>query len=356
MPGVRQESVSPPLSAAKQAKQNLIPRRRGPTPTPVFDAYWHFAAERQRIFRERLLGHDWTTKDVVLQRYRFTNAYRASDRVSQYLITHVIYDRDRDWKDIFLRVVLFKLFNKIETWRELESRLGTVDSLSFDVELYTSTLNHIREVRGTLYSAAYIMPPAQAFGSNQKHVNHLRLLQHMLEMHLHLKLLECQTGAEAFKELVSFPSIGPFLAYQLLTDLSYASQIPFTEAEFVCAGPGALDGLRKCFSDPGDFTPAELIAWTVERQEEEFAKRDLHFEDLWGRPLQLIDCQNLYCEVGKYAREAFPGVAGTSGRKRIKQGFRPHAEPLSSWYPPKWGLNGRVEAWLGRRTLPSGVS
>ena len=29
---------------------------------------------------------------------------------------------------------------------------------------------------------------------------------------------------------------------------------------------------------------------------------ELDFQNLWGRRLQLIDCQNLFCEVDKYSR------------------------------------------------------
>lgn len=48
--------------------------------SPVYDLYWRFATERQAIFFARLEGQPspWTS-DPVLQAYRFTNAYRASD-------------------------------------------------------------------------------------------------------------------------------------------------------------------------------------------------------------------------------------------------------------------------------------
>ena len=47
--------------------------------TPVFDAYWTFAAERQRMFMRRVLGSTppWTN-DPVFEQYRFTNTYRVS--------------------------------------------------------------------------------------------------------------------------------------------------------------------------------------------------------------------------------------------------------------------------------------
>ena len=77
--------------------------------TPVFDAYWYFAAERQRIFLRRTKGVNTSelTSDPVLAVFKFTNAYRASDRVSQYLIRKVIY---RDDLPTDLDNLLFRIF------------------------------------------------------------------------------------------------------------------------------------------------------------------------------------------------------------------------------------------------------
>ena len=66
----------------------------------------------------------------------------------------------------------------------------------------------------------------------------------------------------------------------------------------------------------------------------------LSFAGLRGRPLQLIDCQNLFCEVDKYARVAHPEIVGHSGRSRIKQRFQPVMDRVPAWFPPKWGING----------------
>lgn len=91
--------------------------------TEVYESYWRFAAERQEIFFRRAGGTTgpWT-RDTVLATYKFTNAYRASDRVSQYLIRNVIYRADlpNSPSEVFFRILLFKLFNKIETWQLLE--------------------------------------------------------------------------------------------------------------------------------------------------------------------------------------------------------------------------------------------
>src|SRR5437763_91328 len=87
-------------------------------PTPVYNTYWRFAAERQAVFFRRLERRPppWTF-DPVIRVHKFTNTYRASDRVSQYLIRSVIYRPDRPTTpaEVVFRVLLFKIFNKIET-------------------------------------------------------------------------------------------------------------------------------------------------------------------------------------------------------------------------------------------------
>ena len=116
--------------------------------------------------------------------------------------------------------------------------------------------------------------------------------------------------------------------------------IDFSENDFTQAGPGALRGIKKVFENPGDYTPAEIVLWMTERQDEEFARLGLPFGGLWGRPLHAIDCQGLFCETDKYCRQAAPELA--SARKRIKARFTPTPEPIRLFFPPKWDINDRL--------------
>ncbi len=314
-------------------------------PTPVYRAYWTFAAERQNIFFKRVHGlrPPWTT-DEILSDYKFTNAYRASDRVSQYLIREVIYrsDRSQASDETLFRILLFKLFNKIETWELIENELGVVTWKGYEFRRYDRLLQRARKNRNPIYSAAYIMPSCLFFGENQKHRNHLRLVELMMTSGLSARLTEALSMSEAYRELLKFPSIGPFLAYQYVTDINYSSITDFSEMEFVVPGPGAIDGIRKCFYNPGVTNDTDIIRLMSDIQEEEFERLGLKFPYLWGRRLQLIDCQNLFCEVGKYARVAFPNARGSSLRSRIKQKFQPTSTVISYWYPPKWGINTNI--------------
>ncbi len=310
----------------------------------MFDTYWRFAAERQAIFFRRLRGSEppWT-HDPILGTYKFTNVYRASDRVSQYLIRGVIYEGEQSLNEVFFRIVLFKLFNKIETWELLIRDLGTVCYADYSFKRYDKVLSDALSQGGRIYSAAYIMPSgAGTLCSTRKHRAHLKLLELMMESDLPSRIADARTMSEAFGLLRSYPMMGNFLAYQYVTDINYSNITAFSENEFVVPGPGACSGIRKCFESPGGLVEADIIRLMVDRQMEEFDRLGLRFETLWGRPLKLIDCQNLFCEVDKYARYAHPECQGISRRKRIKQRFRARADRLEYWFPPKWGLNEKI--------------
>jgi len=324
---------------------NIFTKSSLPKPTAVYDTYWRFAAERQEIFFRRFLNAPppWTN-DPILAKHKFTNAYRAADRTSQFLIRNVIYRGDQAPEEAFFRCILFKIFNRVSTWELLEAALGEVCHSSYSFRRYDQILRKARGRGERIFSAAYIMPShASGFTDRSKHRNYLRLLERMIIDKVPSRLLELNSMASAFELLRSYPLMGNFLAYQFVMDINYSTITNFSEMEFVVPGPGARDGIYKCFGTTGDFAEADVIRLMAERQEEEFARLGLAFRSLWGRRLQLIDCQNLFCEVSKYARLAHPEIPGISGRTRIKQIFTHAPQPIHYWFPPKWGVNERLD-------------
>jgi hypothetical protein len=145
---------------------------------------------------------------------------------------------------------------------------------------------------------------------------------------------------QVFELLRSYPSLGHFLAFQFAIDLNYSAITNFSEMDFVVAGPGARGGIRKCFSDAAGLDEAEIIGLVTSMADDEFARLGLRFSRLGdSRPLQLIDCQNVFCEVDKYARVAYPEYTLPGGRARIKQKFAANRLFVTQFYPPKWGIN-----------------
>jgi hypothetical protein len=316
-----------------------------PKPTAVYDSYWHFAAERQNVFFRRVQRElpPWTDDSIILN-HRFTNAYRASDRVSQYLIKNVIGDQRHSVNETFFRIMLFKIFNRISTWQLLEQEIGNISLQQYDYSLYDQVICNAMAAKRRIFSSAYIMPSgSSAFGSQLKHQNCLRLIEVMINDELPSRLADSKSLKEVVEMLKEYPMIGDFLSYQYAIDLNYSDEIiNFSEMDYVKPGPGALDGISKCFSNLGDYDEAGIIRWVTDRQDKEFSKRNIAFKDLWGRRLHLIDCQNLFCEISKYARVAHPTVTGVSERTRIKQKYTAGIALEEQWYPPKWGINERI--------------
>lgn len=312
-----------------------------PARDEVYRAYWEFAAERQRIFLRRAAGAPgpWT-QNPILRQYKFCNAYRASDRVSQFLIRDVIYDGEFAEDDMLMRIVLFRLFSKIETWRALERELGTITRATLRGEQLARTLEHLH-AHGPIYTSAFILCANKAFGHDRKHLNHIELVRTMFRRRaLPTAVARARSLADVYERLCSYPLIGPFMAYQLAIDINYSPLTDFSEDEFTVPGPGAERGILKVFPNARRRDMPAIIKWMSDNQETETARLGIHLPTLYGRRLYAIDCQNLFCELDKYARVAYPELK--SNRQRIKSTFAPTGPLPEPFYPPKWGLNEQL--------------
>lgn len=312
----------------------------------AWDLFWAFTRERHAIYDRRIAGQPppWTD-DPILARWRFTNAFRAADRVSQYLIRHVIYEGDPNPQETLFRVLLFKWFNRIDTWELLTRELGELTFRSFDLAGADRVLLDARARSERVYSAAYIVPPT-ATQPRPKHAGHLRLTAHLVESGLTERVRASASLEDLYRVLLACPGMGPFLAFQFAIDINYSTLTDHDEDEFVVAGPGALDGLSKVWPAASPQDATALIRRTVEEQHVQLGVDGNPFTGLWGRPLKLIDCQNLYCEISKYLRGVRPDIMGRSGRTRIKQRFSGDARReavAEPFFPPKWGIG--VQAW-----------
>lgn len=305
----------------------------------IWRTYWYFASERLAILERRQAGVQgpWSA-DPIFQAYKFCNTFRATDRVSQYLIRNVSYgDADAVPEEIVFRTVLFRLFSKERTWEIMTQFFGHQPMMA-DIPHLAEPLQQAMKL-GAIYTNAFILCANNAFGFERKHENHIALLKQMfLRDHLAQKILEAKSLKQVFEMLKSYPLIGDFMAYQIAIDLNYSDVLAFSENDFTSAGPGALRGIEKVFLYRDSVKPDQVVMHMVENQEKAFADLGLTFNGLKGRKLQAIDCQGLFCEVDKYCRVAFPLLK--SERVQIKNKFKPDSRPLPLFLPPKWNLVG----------------
>ncbi|MEK7497399.1 MAG: nucleotide kinase domain-containing protein [Patescibacteria group bacterium] len=304
----------------------------------VYDTYWKTAAERQTIFFKKLKGLTAPyTDDLIYQSFKFCNVYRASDRVSQFLIKNVIYKRKTTPNDTLFKIFLFRLLNKNETWNLLENKLGEITVSNFNFKRYSRALGEIR-LLGPIYGNAFILCANKVFGYDKKHQNHLALLELVFKREMNVnKLLGSKSLKELFQTLRELPLIGDFMAYQLAIDFNYSKVFDFDENDFTIAGPGAERGIRKCFVDIDGRDSEYIIKHMVNNQEKEFQRLGIDFKNLFGRPMHTIDCQGWFCETDKYSRVKFPALK--SNRSKIKSKYLPSKQPIELFYPPKWKLS-----------------
>ncbi len=325
------------------------------TPSPwtiVFETYWKFATERPRIYEKRVKGEPqpWTA-DPILLAHKFTNPFRAADRTSQYLIREVIYEptASTDAEEVVFRILLFKLFNSIPAWEALKAKFGMPTWKGFNEAAYVAELgNAWNNGKGVkIWNAAYMQNDLKNYShvsAKNKHPRYIRLLKEMMSTNVTGKLQAARTYFDAFQVLRAYPLHEEFIAMQHLTDLNYSEVIDFNENDFIIPGPGALNGIQKCWGIlPPNVTPSEIIMMCVTDQDAFLARFGEQPIRLLGkRPLHAIDCQNLYCETDKYARKKHPqfNLPDRNGKlkNKIKQTLKPKGPLDAPFFPPKWNL------------------
>jgi hypothetical protein len=310
----------------------------------AFRLYWRFASKRQEAYARRVSGaiSPWTD-DAILAQYKFCNVFRVCDRVTQDMLRSAIYSvaaTEMSPIDRLFRTVVYRFFSEPSTWAYLDETFGQLTATSFDERKFTDALDHRMERGERLYTGAFILCATQAYGYERKHHNHGALFAALVanDAAIIRSMLASRSLGELYTELRALPLIGKFMAYQIAIDINYGPDVNFSESSFVAAGPGAERGLKKCFVSWGRESPESLIQWVMENQEVVAEHYGYAAPTLFGRRLQSIDCQGLFCETDKYCRVALPELR--SARSRIKATFQPRPTIGEFFAPPKWRLDG----------------
>ena len=221
------------------------------------------------------------------------------------------------------------------SWELLLDNFSDITLNTFDIDKYSKVLKEAKDNGIKIYNDAYISCANKVFGKASKHDNHLCLLNKMFNIDkIDEKIVKCKNMEEAFNLLKSYPLIGNFMAYQLITDINYSDVVDFSEDEFTKAGPGAIRGINKCFIDKGNMSYEDIIKYMYSIQEDEFKRLVLDFKKTNNIKLMLIDIQNIFCELDKYLRVYKPELK--SNRVKIKKQYTPKKEKIQYIYPPKW--------------------
>lgn len=289
-----------------------------------FESLLYFVWEREAIRRAREAGlerEQWTS-DPVFQKYKFTNIRRRDDRVSQWVITHLIEPAvDNGDEHLWFTLLVARLINWPPTLlRLLNAGVIPCSPADFNAEAFESVLEEAK-THGKVYSGAYMLYPTKMEpGGNKSRAVAKYIIGSAVQRSGAIQQAMwggCEAG-HSVEELVEALSqcfgISTFIAGQVAADLTY-TELNFTDLySYAPIGPGSSRGLnylhgRKPFAAWGqrDFNRALIVI-------RERVARELGITDL-----TLHDVQNCMCEFSKYCRVVM-------GEGKPKTTYKPETE------------------------------
>lgn len=315
-----------------------------------------FVLDRYRIHKRKDvkgLPAPWT-KNPVLQEFKFTNVRREHDRQTKYLIDNITNNPELSLEDKIVNSFMFRSWNNWSTLRdfgfpykaeqlydpELKGRIRDKFYHLQGKEPERLWYNNAYNQGGTKSAWKRLFPDSPIEKDIPLRPFHVGVW--LGEQKIVEKLLKAKNQQEAFETIKSVRGFADFLAYQVFVDLTYIEDFPFSENEFVIAGPGCKRGLDHIFIDKDGMTYEECIFWLrnkIDRTVSLFNSKELNawcksnnklnktylcdvvFRDLpvHDRCMNVMSIENCMCELSKYVK----AVNGT-GRPRNK--YKPHEE------------------------------
>lgn len=274
--------------------------------------FYRFIYERQSVWHRRFVektSEPWTD-NLILQKNKFTNIYRELDPGTVFCRTQIM-ERDEPRPDIVFNVMMYRLMCKISTYQFI----GFQHLNSFSTKRLENDLRMIYETGEPVFGNAYLISPYSSMGSDLKYVNVARLFGSICFSFddFFQKLDRAPSFEMAFKVINSMYGFGPFLAYQVMVDLTYpldtkyrSAILPFSQDDWARLGPGALRGLARMIHTWSTPQTLSALRWLHANQQKMFERYELDFPYLKneeGReiPISLANMQNCLCEYSKYA-------------------------------------------------------
>lgn len=269
--------------------------------------FWEFVVERHRITVRRKKGmpKPWTD-DPILRDFKFTNIFREEDRH-----TVVLREAFRGNKklarlepgEFVFNVILWRWFNWIPTW-DVFKRLSPPDGFfrRWEPARVAKALHARTEAGFSVWTNAYLVRGVWGQSKIDSAVQALTPIWKE-RVRLALELRESASLEWATQRLQQFFLVGPFNAYEFVTDLRHTPILEHATDILTWAnpGPGAYRGLRRIWPTPVNT-----------REKRIDAMRDLLVRQRAGQitvpniellpPMEMRDIEHSLCEFDKYWR------------------------------------------------------
>lgn len=230
--------------------------------------HWMLERHAVHVRREVLkLDPPWTADKVIRSNF-FTNPFRENDRTTIWLREN-IRDPLAEDDDVLFAVLLFRWFNSIPTGQWLmdvplkppsqggEVGMRSGDSLFWFRPDWTKRSDRIASLKRALdnrqadghalFGGAYIIKLENGKRKHHSVIDTISSVWRAEGLDLLEHARDCPTLELLHKRLVLIPWLGPFMAYEVVTDLRHTWI--GRQAHDICSwanpGPGAFRGLRR---------------------------------------------------------------------------------------------------------------
>jgi hypothetical protein len=276
--------------------------------------FFDFCKERESIRVKKESGEPWPwTADPALQSAFYCNIYREDDKTTRWFKREV---RDLVKGDLFRSLgacVAFRWFNKIETGEVIKGLLLNalpefIDQWEHDMLV---TLRRMRAEGATVFSGAYIISSPMGDPKIEWAVKCAAATIRNAESII-ARCDSLELAWDAFKEEMG---LGPFMSYEIVTDLRHTQLLDRAPDIMTWAnpGPGCARGLGWIV---GDYNRIFSRGSSVDRDAMLRLMRELlelsRAEPWITRPWEMREVEHSLCEFDKYRRVQ---TGGTSKRR-----------------------------------------
>jgi hypothetical protein len=290
------------------------------------DAFWNFVVERQSIYHKRMVMEElppWT-RDPVLRQYFFTNVYRELDKGTIFLIRNIL--KIQDDKDLLFAIMVYRLFNDIDTFRFLWLRCKQTRWGDWDWERASRYLVAYENHGNRVFTDAFTVTGVK-FGGFPDKIRNICWLVGKLQKQTPT-LLESIRSAKSLKRVWQIfndtEGFGRFLAYELAIDVNYSRLTSFSENDWVNAGPGCKRGIQWLWGARNPAAKWEDYITFLQVGQDTFIQgidRLAEWHQVWpGYRMTLRGVEHSLCEFQKYARARYhSNPDGTPSRSATRK-------------------------------------
>lgn len=269
--------------------------------------YFTFCAMRHEVYLNRKAGYPWPwTTDPILQKYKFTNIYRELDTGTIWLRENVR-EPYTEHPELFFNLALYRRYNLAHFAALLLDKFGFIEDYPYIKKDLLKFCHDYHSTSGKIFTSAHMINCARGYKSKIDYVfdyGATKLWEARREFDT------CTTLEDTFNRITKLDGIGPFIGYEIVTDMRHTRYLDNAPDIMTWAnpGPGAQRGILR------------LMDWHINNQaglpkrpkgvgKPEFIEAmkvvleaSKEYLPDWIPTFELRDVEHALCEYDKYMR------------------------------------------------------